>query len=77
MSQNLILLLQSLLITLTMINMSIAVLAPRSPAIHIVFGAVVAGFQFFVQRIGNQSIPPQMQQNQDMQKNLNQQGGPK
>ena len=57
MSQNTILLLQSIGITLQMVNGGLGV-AIHNPVLSLVLGAVIGGFQFYVQHVGNQSVPP-------------------
>jgi hypothetical protein len=57
MSPTLILFLQSILISGQVINASIGTVTHNATAVLIV-GAVLGGFQFFMQHIGNQTVPP-------------------
>ena len=57
MSPTLLLLLQSMLVTLQVINAGLATIV-QDQAITLVVGAVVGGLQYFVQHVGNQSVPP-------------------
>jgi len=72
MSQNTILLLQSIGITLQMVNGGLGSTI-KDPVVSLVIAAVIGGFQFYVQHVGNQSTSPTVQAQLDMQKNL--QGG--
>jgi hypothetical protein len=57
MSQNTILLLQSLLIFLQVVNGAIGTLT-HNATIAVLVGAFVGSLQYYVQHIGNASIPP-------------------
>lgn len=57
MSPTLLLFLQSMLVTLQVINAGLATIV-KEEAITLVVGAVVGGLQYFVQHIGNQFVPP-------------------
>ena len=57
MSQNTLLFLQSLLITLQMVNAGLGTTV-HNPTVSVLIGAVVGGFTFYVQQLGNQSVPP-------------------
>jgi hypothetical protein len=61
MSPTTLLLLQSMLITLQTINAALGTIV-QNPAISLVIGAVIGGFQYFVQNIGNKTVPPPMAQ---------------
>jgi hypothetical protein len=56
MSTNTILLLQSLLIFLQVINGAIATIT-HNAAVALIVGAFFGAFQFYVQHIGNQTVP--------------------
>ena len=58
MSPLMILFLQSLLISLQFINASIATIDGVPAVMSMCVSAVVGGFQFFVQHLGNLSLPP-------------------
>ena len=53
-----ILFLQSMLITLQIINAGLATITGLPVAVPLVAAAVVGGFQFFVQNVGNLTQPP-------------------
>lgn len=53
-----ILFLQSLLISLQVINAGISTLTGLPPIVPFLISAVVGGFQYFVQNLGNMSMPP-------------------
>lgn len=57
MSQNTIFLLQSVGCMLQLINTGMAALHPN-PVFALIFSSVVAGFQLYLQQIGNESQPP-------------------
>jgi hypothetical protein len=57
MSTTMILFLQSLLISLQMINASLGVVI-KDPAISVIAAAAIGGFQYFVQNVGNKMVPP-------------------
>lgn len=52
------LVLQSLLISLQMVNAGLAGLGHAPAWLALVLAAVVGGGQFFVQHVGNQAVPP-------------------
>lgn len=54
MSPNTILLLQAIGITLQMINASLAVII-HSESIALLVGAVIGGYQFYIQHLGNKT----------------------
>lgn len=56
MSTTTILLLQSLLITLQMLNAGLSGVV-HNPVVSLMLGAIVGGFQFFVQNVGNKTLP--------------------
>jgi hypothetical protein len=58
MSANTVLLLQSMLITLQMVNAGIATIPSVPTAVAVIASAVVGGFQFYVNHLGNQIVPP-------------------
>jgi hypothetical protein len=58
MSSTMILFLQSLLITLQMINAGLATIPNMPIAVPLFSAAIVGGFQFFVQNLGNNTPPP-------------------
>lgn len=58
MSPTLILFLQSLLIMLQMANAGLATIPHMPVAVPLFAAAVVGGFQFFVQNLGNLTRPP-------------------
>lgn len=60
MSTNTILLLQSLLIFLQMINGAIATVT-QNATIALLIGAFVGAFQFYVNHLGNQTVPASAQ----------------
>ena len=57
MSPTTLLLLQSLLITLQTVNAALGTVV-KDPAISLLIGAVIGGFQYFVQNVGNKTVPP-------------------
>lgn len=58
MSPTTILFLQSMLITLQIVNAGLATITGLPVAVPLVAAAVVGGFQFFVQNVGNLAQPP-------------------
>ncbi len=60
MSQNQIALLQAVLIFFQLVNAGLAGLAHINPIITIILSAFVGGMQAFMQRLGNQSVSPQV-----------------
>ena len=56
MSTTLILFLQSMLISAQVLNAGIATITHNAAA-ALIAGAVVGGFQYFVQHVGNQTVP--------------------
>ncbi len=58
MSPTVILFLQSMLITLQIVNAGLATIPGLPVAVPLVAAAVFGGFQFFVQNLGNLSMPP-------------------
>ena len=62
MSTTTILFLQSMLIFLQMANAGLANLV-HSPVASMLIGAGVGAFQYFVQHVGNQTVPPPPAQN--------------
>ena len=58
MSPTMILFLKSLLISLQIINAGLATIPGLPIAVPLVAAAVFGGFQFFVQNLGNISMPP-------------------
>ena len=60
MSTDRLLLLQAIFVTLQIINAGLAGILPHSPVgafIQLVVAAVVGGFQFYLQNLGNQALP--------------------
>ena len=57
MSPTMILFLQSMLITLQIVNAGLATITGLPVAVPLVAAAVVGGFQFFVQNVGNLTQP--------------------
>lgn len=57
MSQNTILALQSFLITLQTINAGVGTVI-KSPIWSLIIAASIGGLQFYIQNVGNKSIPP-------------------
>lgn len=60
MSSTMILFLQSLLITLQLVNAGFATIPDIPAIVPIVASAVIGGFQYFIQHLGNLSVPPQV-----------------
>lgn len=60
MSSTMILFLQSLLITLQMVNAGLATIPNIPVVVPLVASAVIGGFQYFIQHLGNLSVPPQV-----------------
>ena len=60
MSQNTIALLQSVLVFLQLVNAGLAGLAHVNPIVTIILSAAVGFLQTYLQRLGNQSISPQV-----------------
>ncbi|MFB3816005.1 MAG: hypothetical protein ACE14L_18030 [Terriglobales bacterium] len=58
MSTHTILLLQSILIFLQMVNAALGVTLHVSPAVAVLLSAFVGAFQFYVNHVGNQTQPP-------------------
>jgi hypothetical protein len=62
MKTNTLLLLQSILIVLQVINAGLAEVLPSTPVAHFIAlcsAAILGGFQFYVQHLGNQATPEQ------------------
>jgi hypothetical protein len=57
MSQNTILLLQSILIFLQMVNAAIGTSLHLAPEWSVIVAAGVGAFQYYVNHLGNQSVP--------------------
>lgn len=60
MSTDRLLLLQAIFVTLQIVNAGLAGILPHSPVgafIQLVVAAVVGGFQFYLQNLGNQALP--------------------
>jgi len=57
-TQNTILLLQSFLIFLQMVNAALGTSLHAPPTISVLLAAFVGAFQFYVNHLGNQSTPP-------------------
>jgi hypothetical protein len=60
MSTDRLLLLQAIFVTLQIINAGLAGILPHSPVgafVQLVVAAVVGGFQFYLQNLGNQALP--------------------
>jgi len=55
-SGNKLLLLQSIGVTLQVVNAGLGTTV-HNPAMSVMVGAIVAGYQFFIQHLGNQAIP--------------------
>jgi hypothetical protein len=60
MSTDRLLLLQAIFVTLQIVNAGLAGILPHSPVgafVQLVVAAVVGGFQFYLQNLGNQALP--------------------
>ena len=57
MSINTILLLQSIAITLQTINAGLSGVV-HNPVLSLMVAAIVGGYQFYIQNVGNQAMPP-------------------
>lgn len=58
MSTHTILLLQSILIFLQMVNAALGVTLHVPPVVSVMLSAFVGAFQFYVNHVGNQTQPP-------------------
>jgi hypothetical protein len=57
MSPNFLLFLQSMLISLQIVNAGLASVT-HNAALTLAVGALVGGMQFFIQNVGNKTVPP-------------------